>query len=480
MKLLFHCCCAPCTLSCIDSIRTEGIEAELFWYNPNIHPYTEYKSRRDCLREFAAKENLKLELVDEYGLNSFLAEVFPVIQSGESKKRCEICYRMRLEKTALAAAEKGYRFFSTSLLVSPYQDHDSLKLAGVTAAAKYGVEFFYRDFRPFYREGQTKARTANLYMQKYCGCIFSEEEKGQHAKVSRCPKSKNLTTEDTEFTEKEKEISSELRVPPCPPWFNILPVQSSNESCNNASTFAQFVDRFNRLELLIGNENLKKLQQTKALVFGLGGVGSWAAEALVRCGIGKIGIVDFDVICDSNINRQIEATTLTVGLPKAETLKKRLLEINPDCEITSWDKLFSRQNVREFDIASADYVIDAIDSLNHKLDLIETVLGAGVTLFSSMGMALKIEPSRIKTASVWKTDGCPLARLVRQGLRKRGFSGDFTAVYSNEKLPRATEQTLSGQKPVNGSVVTVTASAGLILANLVIQDAIKLEKSELR
>jgi epoxyqueuosine reductase len=177
MKLLFHCCCAPCTLSCIDSIRAEGIEAELFWYNPNIHPYMEYKSRRDCLREFAAKENLKLELVDEYGLNSFLAEVFPVIQSGESKKRCEICYRMRLERTALAAAEKGYRFFSTSLLVSPYQDHDALKRDGVTAAAKYGVEFFYRDFRPFYREGQTKARTANLYMQKYCGCIFSEEER---------------------------------------------------------------------------------------------------------------------------------------------------------------------------------------------------------------------------------------------------------------------------------------------------------------
>jgi len=238
---------------------------------------------------------------------------------------------------------------------------------------------------------------------------------------------------------------------------------------------------FERLSLLTGAEGLEKLINTKVLVFGAGGVGSWAAEALVRSGLGKIGIIDNDTVCPSNINRQIEATTLTIGLPKATTLKKRLLEINPDCEITAWDELFCIENAEKFDIKNADYVIDAIDTLNHKLDLIDTVYNAGITLFSSMGMALKIDPTQIKTAPIWKTDGCPLARLVRYGLRKRGFSGTFTTVYSNEKPLRANPENepqinltqLEGKKIVNGSIVTVTASAGLILASLVLNEVIK-------
>jgi tRNA A37 threonylcarbamoyladenosine dehydratase len=227
---------------------------------------------------------------------------------------------------------------------------------------------------------------------------------------------------------------------------------------------------FERLALVTGEEGMEKLSRTNVLVFGAGGVGSWTAEALVRSGIGKIGIIDSDSICASNVNRQIEATTLTIGLPKAGELKKRLLEINPDCEITAWDELFSRENAGNFGIENACYVIDAIDTLKHKLDLIETVCGAGVTLFSSMGMALKMDPSRIKVASVWKTEGCPLARLVRQGLRKRGFSSTFTVVYSNERLPRTDEPVLVQGKIVNGSIVTVTAAAGLFLASLVLRD----------
>jgi len=227
---------------------------------------------------------------------------------------------------------------------------------------------------------------------------------------------------------------------------------------------------FERLALITGDEGLEKLACSSVLVFGAGGVGGWAAEALVRSGIGKIGIVDCDTICASNVNRQIEATTLTIGLPKAAALKKRLLEINPDCEITAWDELFCRENARVFDIGSAGYVIDAIDTLNHKLDLIEAVCGAGVTLFSSMGMALKMDPSQIKIASVWKTTNCPLARLVRQGLRERGFSSDFTVVYSGELLSHASFPAPPGQKRVNGSAVTVTAAAGLFLASLVLRD----------
>jgi len=227
---------------------------------------------------------------------------------------------------------------------------------------------------------------------------------------------------------------------------------------------------FERLTLITGEEGLEKLSRTSVLVFGAGGVGSWTAEALVRSGIGKIGIVDSDTICASNVNRQIEATTLTIGLPKAGELKKRLLEINPNCEVTAWDELFCKENAHIFGIENARYVIDAIDTLKHKLDLIEIVSSSKATLFSSMGMALKMDPSRIKIASIWKTEACPLARLVRQGLRKRGFSEAFTVVYSDERLPRAGEPVSVQGKIVNGSAVTVTATAGLMLASLVLRD----------
>jgi tRNA A37 threonylcarbamoyladenosine dehydratase len=245
---------------------------------------------------------------------------------------------------------------------------------------------------------------------------------------------------------------------------------------------------FERLALLTGSEGFKKLTHSSVLVFGAGGVGSWAAEALVRSGIGKIGIIDNDIACASNINRQTEATALTLGLPKASALKKHLLEINPECEITAFDVFYSRGNENLFCIEESGYVIDAIDSLNHKLDLIEKVTASNATLFSSMGMALKLDPSLIKASSIWKTEGCPLARLVRQGLRKRGFKGDFTAVYSNEerKSPlcevspgfsneaSGTEDTdnVKYKKRFNGSIVTVTAAAGLLLANLVIRHVI--------
>ena len=232
---------------------------------------------------------------------------------------------------------------------------------------------------------------------------------------------------------------------------------------------------FQRLSLITGETGLEKLARTKVLVFGAGGVGSWAAEALVRSGIGKIGIIDSDTVCASNVNRQAEATTLTIGHPKADALKKRLLEINPDCEVTAWNELFCRENAETFGIESADYVIDAIDTVNHKLDLIETVCNAGAALFSSMGMALKMDPSQIKIASIWNTSGCPLARLVRHGLRKRGFSSNFTVVYSDEPEKRASFAAYNTALPTpcekheNGSAVTVTAGAGFLLASLVLR-----------
>ena len=186
MKILLHCCCAPCALSCVSSLRAQGIESELFWFNPNIHPCVEYNARLECLREFAANEKLNLRLIDEYGLRLFLKEVYGKIdETGSVPERCERCYSLRLEKTASVAAAQGFAAFSTSLLISPYQNHDALKRIGEEMAAKHGVDFYYTDFRPLFRESRTAAREMGLYMQKYCGCIFSEEERYARKSVMR-------------------------------------------------------------------------------------------------------------------------------------------------------------------------------------------------------------------------------------------------------------------------------------------------------
>ena len=172
-KVLMHTCCAPCSVYCIDSLRSENIEPELFWYNPNIHPYIEYKTRRECLREYAEQVQVKLILQDEYGLDEFCRNVVDDIPG-----RCvNYCYRKRLTETVRYAAKHGYEAFTTTLLVSPYQKHEELRAVCEDLAAMAGIKFLYRDFRVGFREGQAKARELGLYMQKYCGCIFSEEER---------------------------------------------------------------------------------------------------------------------------------------------------------------------------------------------------------------------------------------------------------------------------------------------------------------
>jgi tRNA A37 threonylcarbamoyladenosine dehydratase len=259
---------------------------------------------------------------------------------------------------------------------------------------------------------------------------------------------------------------------------------------------------FQRLALLTGPEVLDALGRTRVLVFGVGGVGSWCAEALARSGVGAVDIVDSDTVCVTNINRQVQATSATVGRLKTEVLRERLLEINPCCRVTVFAKVFSRETAPSFGIETADYVIDAIDSLTHKLDLIEYAVRAGTSLYSSMGMAQKLDPTRLKAVDIWETRGCPLARLVRGGLRKRGFTSRFTAVYSDERLPLCNAVTAacgsaqclcssrnnparnrgdapvewcSSKKVINGSSVTVTAAAGMILASLVVRDVYERE-----
>ena len=174
-KVLMHTCCAPCSVYCIDSLRGEGIEPTIFWYNPNIHPYIEYKTRRDCLKQYAKDVNAAAIFVEEYGLDEFCKNVV----SDLSHRCVNYCYRKRLTETVRYAAKHGFEAFTTTLLVSPYQKHDELKEVCEDLARLSGVKFLYRDFRVVFREGQEKARALGLYMQKYCGCIFSEEERYQ-------------------------------------------------------------------------------------------------------------------------------------------------------------------------------------------------------------------------------------------------------------------------------------------------------------
>ncbi len=173
MKLLMHTCCAPCSVYCIDTLRKEQIEPTLYWYNPNIHPYMEYKARRDCLKEYAKAIDVEVILEEDYGLREFAKSVIDNLPN-----RCQnYCYQVRLEQTARYAKEHGYDTFTTTLLVSPYQNHERIREIGEKLANQYGITFLYHDFRVGFREGQQRARQLGLYMQKYCGCIFSEEDR---------------------------------------------------------------------------------------------------------------------------------------------------------------------------------------------------------------------------------------------------------------------------------------------------------------
>ena len=171
-KTLLHTCCAPCSVSCVEQLRTEGIEPVSYWFNPNIHPYQEYKARRDTLIGYAKQINMELIVQEDYGLREFTCAVAEDIDH-----RCGTCYEMRLDRAAEFAAENGFDSFTSTLFVSPYQQHERMVQIAEQAARKWGVSFLYRDFRPGFRSGQQQARELGLYMQKYCGCIFSEEDR---------------------------------------------------------------------------------------------------------------------------------------------------------------------------------------------------------------------------------------------------------------------------------------------------------------
>ena len=174
--------CIPREIACDVLLRAEGIEPTGFWYNPNIHPMKEYKMRKNTLVEYAKSIDLKLEIENEYGLRKFIEAVYP-----NWDNRCATCYALRFEETARYAAEHGYDQFTSTLFVSPYQNHELMRQICEQMAEKYGVKYLHRDFSPRFREGQDKARELGLYMQNYCGCVFSEEDRYRKRKKKKQP-----------------------------------------------------------------------------------------------------------------------------------------------------------------------------------------------------------------------------------------------------------------------------------------------------
>ncbi|GHT77241.1 tRNA threonylcarbamoyladenosine dehydratase [Bacteroidia bacterium] len=257
---------------------------------------------------------------------------------------------------------------------------------------------------------------------------------------------------------------------------------------------------FQRTELLLGNEMMKKIADTRVILFGVGGVGSWCAESLVRSGIRHLTIVDSDRICVTNINRQLQATAQTVGQVKVEVLKNRLLAINPTAEIQALQTIYNKENSDFFQLDLYDYIIDAIDSLENKMYLIQTATRMPAVFFSSMGAALKMDSTKIKVAEFWKVQGCPLGAALRKKLKKSGLPAKkFLCVFSDEVLENrgknascGTEKCLcpkaqtgpgdpnlvnhewcSLKAQINGTLAHTTAIFGFTLAGLVIQDLYK-------
>lgn len=248
---------------------------------------------------------------------------------------------------------------------------------------------------------------------------------------------------------------------------------------------------FSRQELLLGTEAMEHIASVSVIIFGVGGVGSWCAESLMRSGVRHLTIVDSDTVCITNVNRQLMATTSTVGQVKVEVMKRRLLDINPEAEIEAICGVYSEETADQYDLDSYDYVIDAIDSLRDKACLILRATQSTATFFSSMGAALKMDPTKIDVAEFWKVKGCPLAAALRRKFKhaKTFPSRKFRCVYSEELLSNQGDETATAEcatngadaayhagstikARVNGTIAHTTAIFGFMLAGLALQDMV--------
>lgn len=251
---------------------------------------------------------------------------------------------------------------------------------------------------------------------------------------------------------------------------------------------------FSRTEMLIGAEALKKLSVSKVAIFGIGGVGTYAVEGLVRCGVGKFVLVDDDCICLTNINRQLHATRKTIGKPKVEAMRDRILEINPKAEVTIFQKFYLPETEEELIQEDYDYIIDAIDTVTGKIGLVMKAKEKGIPIICSMGTGNKLDPMRLEIADISETSVCPLAKVMRKELKKRGITS-LKVLYSREEpiKPVDTEQTscsagcicppgtnrkCTTRHQIPASISFVPSVAGLIIAGEVIKDIIGINKKQ--
>jgi len=244
-------------------------------------------------------------------------------------------------------------------------------------------------------------------------------------------------------------------------------------------------DEFARTELLLGTQGMDRLRQSSVAIFGVGGVGSYAAEALARSGVGRLALVDDDVICLTNINRQLIALHSTVGKPKIEVMKARILDINPHAAVETHQCFYNAETADQFDLASYDYIIDAIDTVSSKLLLIERAQAADTPIISAMGAGNKLDPTRFEVADIFETSVCPLAKVMRRELKARGIT-HLKVVYSKEEpiktqetesnsckyhciCPKEAKRNCTVRRQVPGSISFVPSVSGLILAGEVIK-----------
>lgn len=227
-------------------------------------------------------------------------------------------------------------------------------------------------------------------------------------------------------------------------------------------------EQFQRMEILVGKANMNKIHSKKVAIFGVGGVGSYVAEALVRAGITKFIIIDKDIIDITNLNRQIHATHDTIGKPKVEEMKKRMNKINPYAQIEIIQEFADETNIEQILLKDVDYVVDAIDTIKSKIEIIKTATKLDIEIISSMGTARKLEPCKLKVADIYETKNCPLAKIMRRELRKQNIE-KLKVVYSEEQ-PLTLEE---NNKQILGSTPFVPSTAGLIIASQIINSIMK-------
>ncbi len=227
-------------------------------------------------------------------------------------------------------------------------------------------------------------------------------------------------------------------------------------------------ERFSRTALIIGESGVEKLRSCRVAIFGVGGVGSFAAEAIARMGVGHITLVDNDVVSESNLNRQLIALNSTIGRNKVDIAKERILDINPDADVEAICKFYLPENADEIDVSRFDCIVDAIDTVSAKLELITRANAAGVNIISSMGTGNKLHPEMLEFTDISKTSVCPLARVMRRELKTRGIA-HLPVVYSKEEpVPTAKDVFLPNGKKTVGSISFVPSSAGLLIASKVL------------